>query len=115
MPCIALRSEIESILRRWQSGELTHVEVFDWANNRFCTSQWDPEDEIVNEVLSELDTLNINLTTADDISHLLGLLKIPSGELEIARSHQVAYSKTIDLQSRRAALVNDPFYAPFCK
>lgn len=115
MTNIITRSEIENLLRCWQSGELTHQQVFDWANDRFATSLWDTEDEIANEVLAELDTLNINLTTTEDIPYLLQLLTIPSGQIETVLTQQKAYSKSVNIKARQVALANDSFYAPFCK
>jgi len=115
MPSIVTRHEVESILRRWQAGELTHQQVFVWANDRFASEQWGSEDEITNEVLAELDTLNMNLTTVDDIPHLLQVLALPNSQVESAIALQQAYASTIDIQARRVALATDTFYAPFCR
>lgn len=112
---IITRFEIENLLRRWQSGELTHQQIYDWANDRFATSKWDAEDEIVNEVLAELDNLNMNLTTPKDIPHLLHLLTISPGQIEKLVAQQEAYLESIDIEARKAALARDLFYAPFCK
>jgi hypothetical protein len=115
MTNIVTRQELETLLRRWQVGELTPRQVFDWANDRFATDHWDPEDQITNEVLAQLDTLDMNLTTAEDIPHFLRLLALPHDQIDLAVALQQTYSKSIDIRARQSALANDSLYAPFCR
>jgi hypothetical protein len=114
MSKIITRREIRELLRRWQSGDFTHKFVYDWANERYASDRWDTEDEIVDLVLTELYTIDMNLITAEDIPHLLNLLEIPQGQIGIAMALNRDYARSIDLKSRRLALAKDPLYGPHC-
>jgi len=115
MAKIITRQEIRELLQRWQTGDIGHKFVYDWANERYSSSRWDTEDEIVDQVLTELYALDMNLITAEDIPHLLNLLNIPQGQIGTAMALNRDYSRSIDLKSRRLMLANDSLYGPHCK
>ena len=115
MAKITTMQEIRELLQRWQIGDLNHKSVYDWANERYASSRWDTEDEIVDHVLTELYTLDVNLTTAEDIPHLLNLLTVPQGQIGTAMSLNRDYARSIDIKSRRQSLAKDPLYGPHCK
>jgi hypothetical protein len=115
MSKIITRQEIRELLQRWQVGDLSHKFVYDWANERYSSRRWDTEDEIVDQVLTELYSLDMNLTTAEDVPHLLNLLTIPQGQIGTAMALIREYTRSIDLKSRRLTLAKDPLYGPHCK
>ena len=115
MAKVITREEIRELLQRWQAGECSHKFVYDWAGERYGSKRWDTEDEIVDQVLTELFTLDMNLTTAEDVPHLLAVLTIPQGQIGTAMALIREYTRTIDLKSRRLNLAKDPLYGPHCK
>jgi hypothetical protein len=112
---ITTRQEVRKLLQRWQTGDIDHKFVYDWANERYANTHWDTEDEMVDQVLAELFTLDVNLITSEDIPHLLNLLTIPQGQIGTATALNRDYARSIDLKSRRIMLANDPLYGPHCK
>ena len=106
------RTDVASILMQWQAGSLTNAQVHDWATDRFAVSAWDSEDGAVNEVLGCLDTMDVNLVTAEDAAVLLAALDEKTAE-GAAREIQ-AHHETVDFVARRRSLVDDPLYSPFC-
>ena len=106
------RTDVASILMQWQAGSLTNAQVHDWATDRFAVSAWDAEDGAVNEVLGCLDTMDMNLVTAEDAAVLLAALDEKTAE-GAAREIQ-AHHDTVDFVARRRNLVDDPLYSRFC-
>jgi hypothetical protein len=115
MTKLITRQEIRDLLLRWQAGEVTHGFVLAWAQDRYAGKQWDTEDEIVDQVLLELYALDMNLTMAEDVPHLLQLLIIPRGQIGTVMALHREYARSIPLQARRLALAQDPLYGPYCK
>jgi len=101
---------VESKLRQWQSGELTAAEVHNWAEDTFATDQWEPESDAVNEVLAKLDTLDMDLVTAEDVPVLLSALRSNAFEAILAE-----HFARVDIELRRVRLAGVPPYAPFCR
>ncbi len=64
------RTDVASILTQWPAGSLTNAQVHDWATERFAVSAWYAEDGAVNKVLGCLDTMDIDLVTAEDAAVL---------------------------------------------
>jgi hypothetical protein len=108
------RSEVRSVLADWQAGLRTSTEVHAWAETRFAVDDWECEDDIANEVLAQLDMLDMNLLTADDIPVLLSIFDLPAGEADRANEILSSYFAGVDLHKRKKALANDPLYARFC-
>jgi len=115
MTKLITRQETQDLLLRWQAGEVTHGSVFAWAKDRYAGKAWDTEDEIVDQVLLELYSLHMNLTTAEDVPHLLQLLTIPRGQIGTVMARHRDYTRSIPIQARRLALAQDPLYGPYCK
>jgi hypothetical protein len=101
---------VESKLRKWQAGEVTTTEIHDWAENTYAVSASEPESDAVNEVLAQLDMLNMNLVTKDDIPALVAALR--SKDFESLLEEHFA---TVDLNLRKSQLAEIPLYAPFCR
>jgi hypothetical protein len=101
---------VESKLREWQAGEITAAEVHDWAENTYAVSSSAPESDAVSEVLAQLDMLDMNLVTPDDIPVLLAALRSELPETLLGE-----HFAKVDLNLRRSQLSAVPLYAPFCR
>jgi hypothetical protein len=77
---ILTRNELRQVLLDWQAGNLQSRDVHDWATDRHAVSTYEPEDEIVHVVLGELDMLDLNLTTTDDVPVFLQILDLLRNE-----------------------------------
>ena len=107
---IIRRDEVIQILQKWLGGELSAKAVHDWAVDRHAVSSFEAEDEVVNEVLSALDMLDINLTTVQDVPALLEAVSLPVDhydEVSKVLDHQW---QSIPLDERRHICRNDPLY-----
>lgn len=104
------RDEIIQILKKWLCGELAAREVHDWATDRYAVSGYEAEDEIVTEVLSALDILDINLTTVQDVPMLLEAVSLPVDRYDEVSNLLHHQWESISLDERRRICRNDPFY-----
>ena len=100
---------VESRLREWQAGRVTAAQIHEWAENTYAVSAWEPESDSVNEVLAQLDMLDMNLVTPDDIPALIAALRSDDFEALIAD-----HFATVDFLGRRTQLAGVSPYAPFC-
>jgi hypothetical protein len=105
---------VQTVLRAWQAGDLGPEEVHLWAEDRYAASTFEPEDEIVNEVLAHLDILDINLTTLEDVPTFLRMLALPSEKTEEAIALLKEHGAALDLADRMRQYAQDPFYGRFC-
>jgi hypothetical protein len=108
---VVTRQEIIELLNSWRAGKLDAQYVYDWANQRYATEHWNAEDDIVNEVLSELDILDINLITTDDIPVFMEVLALPPGQVDDATVRLKDHASTFNLEARKQQCRKDPFYA----
>ena len=83
--------------------------MHDWAEARFMTDADEPCSEACNEVLAQLDCMNMNLLTAEDIPVLIEALSAADPCDVLGR-----LSGPDTIERRRHALRSNPFYAPFC-
>lgn len=111
---IVTRKDIVRTLESWKRGDLKGKEVYEWAVQRYATSNWEPEDEFTNEVLGRLDMLNMNLVTTEDIPALLAFLSAKNG-FDDALKKLESYEASIDKEVRKRKCELDPLYEPFCK
>jgi len=114
MSSVILRSDVRTVLADWQAGHRTSQDVHAWAEARFAVDDWECEDDVVNEVLAQLDMLDVNLLTADDVPVLLTMLDLPAGQAARASEILSSYLAGLDLLGRKRALARDPVYARFC-
>jgi hypothetical protein len=113
MPLV-FRTDLRELLESWQLGLTNAKDVHTWAELRYAVDEWKPEDTVVNELVACLDTLDMNLITPDDVPVFLAALKIPLGRSVEAINAMNRHLESIDIKSRKAALRDDPLYAPFC-
>jgi hypothetical protein len=114
MAGLITRDDLRSLLTAWQAGNHSAADIHSWAEARFAVSAWECEDDVANEVLAQLDMLDMNLVTRDDIPDLLAMLDVPSGLGASASQQFEARMSSSDLERRRTELAADPMYAPFC-
>ena len=106
---VVTADSVESRLRDWQAGRVTAAHIHEWAENTYAVSAWEPESDAVNEVLAQLDMLDMNLVTPDDIPALIAALR--SDNFEALISDHFA---TVDYRLRKTQLTGVSPYAPFC-
>lgn len=119
-----LRIEVEEILTKWLSNSLIDKEVHNWGelyfmNSDFDYKDWEGEGEnevsVTNEVLRELDQLNMNLRTKEDLPILIKCLRSSPGKSSQAISEMCKSLGNVDLKSRARQLKGNSVYAQFCK
>ena len=103
-------SDIEHVLNQWASCKLSESQVHVWAEDRFCTSTYEAAAEAANEVLARLDTMNMNLTTSEDIPALIAALNSKDFISILAE-----YDMGINIEERKLKLRQIPLYARFCE
>jgi hypothetical protein len=111
---IITRNELRQVLLDWQAGNLQSSDLHDWATDRHAVSTCEPEDDIVNEILGEIDMLDMNLTTTEDATVLLQMLELPAERIDEAIGLWEGYRKTIDYETRKRQCKTDPLYSPYC-
>ena len=74
MRAIVTRAELAQLLEDWRDGRLSMPDVHLWAEERYAVSSFEPEDEVVNEILSILDMLHIDALSRSDAAALREIL-----------------------------------------
>src|SRR5688572_4761182 len=112
MPRYVTARDIDGLLVRWASNELSAADVHDWAEERFATHKWELDNEVTNEVLGHLDRLDMNLVVVADIPLLREALLAPSVEEACALIGR-SYTE-MPIAQRRKVCAQLSLYAPFC-
>jgi hypothetical protein len=109
------REQLRTLLVDWRDGRRTARQLHEDAEALMESIGWkdlpqsNPQ-SIQYEVLSQLDALNVQLITIDDVEAFLEFLETPEGKEEEAWAHWDAYWSSLDFSARREALHNDPYY-----
>lgn len=111
------KDELRKLLELWQTGKLTEREVheeaeFLWGRNR----QWpeyprDNPQSIILEILLNLESLNVQSITVEDIPVMLNFLNTPVGEELAGWQAWEQYWDNMDFEQRRLSLLANPYYA----
>lgn len=114
------RGELFHLLIKWQSGELSTQDVWDWASHHYLPGEmeyddWEDESSVAHELLCVLDSLDMNLVLVDDAPIHLTFLETPMGEFAEGFRRWKHAHQQIDFELRRQQLKDDPIYGPFCK
>jgi hypothetical protein len=119
---IITREQLCKILEDWQSGRVTAKQVHDWAQDRFWPGEvnyadWedDANNSAAKEVLGDLDNLDMNLMTSEDIPIYLEFLQTPRGSFAQGYKKLEAALEAVDFKERQTRLKDDPLYEAFCK
>lgn len=110
------RGVLRSLFEQWSSGEVDEREVHEAAQRiRDSDDNWpeypkhDPR-SIAVEVLTQLDLLNHQLITREDIPTILEFLDTPAGAESDGWERWRDYWAEADLGARSSALQDDPYY-----
>jgi hypothetical protein len=114
-----IREKITEKLFDWQSGSITEVDLKDWAASLYmrmeATDFDDDGNSVSNEVLSMLESLDLNLILKEDIPAFLSFLKTPVDQFSNGYAILDAYFNAIDYDARKLALRSNAFYSIYCK
>lgn len=111
------RNEITTLLNQWGDGIIderqVHEQAEEWLEQLSELPSYPEEDprSIPLEVLVQLDALNYQLITRDDIPITLAFLNTPSGEEMIGWTLWRKYWDDLDLEDRRKELQSNPYYS----
>lgn len=114
------RGEITLMLKKWQRAELDTQQLWDWASHRFLSGDVDYDDSeeslsVAQEMLSMLDSLDMNFVLVEDVPIHLDFLATPIGAFDEGYRQWRRALDAIDYSSRHQRLRDDPIYAQFCK
>ena len=111
------RDVLEALLKRWQTEEIDERTVHEEAESLWEEQEhWPtyPKDDprsIAVEVLSQLEILNHQLITRADIPAMLEFLNTPQGSELRGWSVWERYWEKLDLDTRKKALKDNPYYS----
>src|SRR5574341_254962 len=108
------RDTLRTLLLRWRAGELTTENVHREAELIWESREWPHYDEnddrsIPLEVVSQLDIMNHQAITVDDIPAMLEFLSTSPGQARHGWRRWRAYWQKIDMEQRLRDLAHDPF------
>ena len=112
------RGLLRELLNRWTSGELNAHQVHEQAEQLWDSleqHQFPREDRrsIAAEVLSQLDILNHQLITPEDIPAMMQFLETPVGEELQAWDRWQRYWDELDMDERIESLKDDNYYSAY--
>ena len=109
------REEVEALLRRWERGDVDVQQVHSEAERLINEWNWpefprsDPR-SIVVEILMQLEILNHQLITEEDIPAMLAFLAAQADFEADGWQAWKAYWKGINLEARRKKLAGHSYY-----
>jgi hypothetical protein len=109
------RAGLRSLVLRWLSGELSERDVHEEAEHRWESRSWpvcDEQDDgsVAVEVLAQLEILNHQWITTEDVPAILAFLDTPSGQAGDGWRRWRAYWDSIDWDERRRGLAGRTYY-----
>ena len=112
----AIRAEILDLLSRREQGTLDERSVHEQAEelwDRYTGPRDVPEthaDSLVVEALSQLEVLNHQLITAQDVPAFRQLLSATSGKELDAWEEWREYWASVDMERRKQVLMENPYH-----
>lgn len=111
------RKELIEILNKWENGDLTEKEIFEWASNirsadGYDVDDWegDEENSVANEIIAYLDMMDLNLVTKDDVGAMKEFLSTPIGSFINGYNKWESYNKNININQRKNQLIDNELY-----
>lgn len=103
------------LLDKWEAGILSEAEVHENAEKLWEENDWPDYKEgdsrsIAIEVLSQLEILNHQLITKEDIPAIVHFLKTPGGQERDGWDAWRRYWNNLDLATRKERLKNHSYY-----
>jgi hypothetical protein len=111
------RNRITTLLNQWEDGILderqVHEQAEEWLEQLSELPSYAEENprSIPLEVLVQLDALNHQLITSDDIPAIQAFLNTPTGKEPIGWAAWRKYWDDLDLERRREELKSNPYYS----
>jgi hypothetical protein len=110
------RNRITTLLKQWADGVINerqvHEQAEEWLEQLSEAPSYPEKDprSIPLEVLVQLDTLNHQLITRDDIPAIQTFLHTPSGKEPSGWAFWRKYWDDLDLERRKEELKSNPYY-----
>jgi hypothetical protein len=109
------RTALRQLVLRWAAEELTEHDVHETAERLWEAEEWpdygDTDDRsIAIEVLAQLDILNHQLVTAQDVPAIVAFLDTPPGQAADGWIQWRRYWARIDWDQRRRQLSGYSYY-----
>jgi len=109
------RKLLLDLVSQWETGALSEIEVHEKAEELWEQNEWPQLGEgnphsIEIEVLSQLEILNHQLITTEDIPAIVNFLRTPSGQEKNGWEAWRQYWENIDLEARKRTLKDNPYY-----
>lgn len=122
-PAPITRDILQQKLIAWTSGVISAQELHNWVTDIQLEmpefEDWEEEGDgrfsVSKEVLAELEMLDVNFVTLDDIPIFLDLLNTPTGGFGEAYIRFIARLQEINVPARMRALKTTEPYARHCK
>ena len=110
---VTTRTETLQLLNDWLAGKISPREVWGWASE-VKAAQYQPEDELVRDVIDVLEQLPADLIILEDAEVMVYALNNPPEEADLGQNLLWNHLDGIDADARRRSLADDEFYGPFC-
>ncbi len=111
------RQQVRDLLDRWQRGEIDERKVHEEAEvlwDRYIPAEkYDrvSPQSIALDVLSSLETLNVQLVTPEDIPAMFRFLETPADQERLGWQAWYQYWQNIDYNRRRQSLRDNQYYS----
>ena len=106
------RVEVIRKLEEWQVGKASAKELWEWALQ--IKEDGEPKDSVVQDVLDILADLPMDLVIVDDAQVLIEALQDNLDQVQLSQNLIWNYFDFLNTEPRKEALIDDPFYGPFC-
>ena len=107
------RADTLAQLKAWQDGERSPEDIWLWANEQKSQALV-PEDSLVRDVIDILADLPQDLIGLEEAEIMVYGLSNPPEEADLAQNLLWNHLDGLDMDARRRALADDPFYGPYC-
>ena len=109
------RDELSELLVKWERGDLTTQQVWDWVDARYWPGDteiddWDGDLSATNEILAQLDSMDINLVLVDDVPIHRRFLASPREHTAQAFEFWKSELDSIDYRQRMKSLRDNPMF-----
>jgi len=112
------RDELRELLRRWQAALIDEKAVHETAEawtdrypEKLPTYPHTDPRSIADEVLSQLEILDAQLITPEDVPALLAFLETPTGQEQAGWNRYQRYWDGVDFNQRIRELADIPYYS----
>ncbi|NUM73150.1 hypothetical protein HUU40_02200 [candidate division KSB1 bacterium] len=110
------RTTVIELLSDWQAGKIDEKGVHEKAEQLLEQLNWpeytqEDHRSIVVEILMQLEILNHQLITRDDIPAMMAFLQTSSGQQLQGWKDWRAYWDSLDIKKRKETLRSNPYYS----